>query len=296
LAREHQTPEITEKPAGELTAAQADAFHVEVLGEQRAPATGEGPFRAFGRAALAGEELVGLMAGDLAPRNDDAGEWLLNLRGGVHPRLRRRGIGRRLVESVVADCRALERPVEILATLTEAEVDAGRPFLSALGFDEAVGLVRYQADPLIVPLLPPDARHPTRAYRGGEPATDAAITDVYARAYRGRRNVPQLRLGSSPDLLYLLVFDGDRLVGHTTAQKVNDVCFIDSIVVARSHWASGAADALCGAIHRHALEQAARIVVAYVETTNRPSRALVERNGLTQAAVFSRFSRTVTKG
>ena len=192
-------------------------------------------------------------------------------------------------------CRQTDRHVEILATLTEAEVDAGRPFLSALGFDEVVGLVRYQADPLIVPLLPEDAKHATRAYRDGEPATDAAIADVYGRAYRGRRNVPQLRLGSSSDLVYLLVFDGDLLVGHTIAQKVNDVCFIDSIAVARSHWASGAADALCGAIHRHALQQAARIVVAYIETSNRASRALVERNGLTKVAVFSRFSRTVTK-
>ncbi len=122
------TPEITQKRAGELTAAKVDAFHVDVLGEQRVRTTGDGFFSGFGRAALAGEELVGLMAGDFAPRNEDAGEWLLNLRGGVHPRLRRRGVGRRLMESIVADCRALERDVEMLATLTEAELRRRSPF------------------------------------------------------------------------------------------------------------------------------------------------------------------------
>ena len=289
------TTGITEKRASELTAAEVDAFHVDVLGEQRVRTAGAGLFNGFGRAALAGEELVGLMAGDFVSRNDDTGEWLLNLRGGVHPRLRRRGIGRRLMERLVVDCHELEGGVDMLATLTEAELDAGGPFVSALGFEETVGMVRYQANPRIVPLLPRNGAFATRAYRGGEPATDAAIADLYGRAYRGRRSVPQLRLGFSSDLAYLLVFDGDLLVGHATAQKVNDVCFIDSIVVARSHWASGAADALSGAIHRHALQQAARLVVAYVEASNRASRALIERHGMTEIATFSRFRRTVAR-
>ena len=61
-----------------------------------------------------------------------------------------------------------------------------------------------------------------------------------------------------PGIAYVLAFDADRLIGHA-AVDVNDAeCYVDSIVVVRSHWGSGASDALGRAITRHALAQACR--------------------------------------
>ena len=99
-----------------------------------------------------------------------------------------------------------------------------------------------------------------------------------------------------PGLAYFLAFDGDRLIGHAAVDVRDAECYVDSIVVVRSHWGSGASDALGRAITRHALAQACRRIACVAEIRNRASRALIERQGYRATDQLRRFRRIVENG
>lgn len=295
------TPAIAIEPAGALGAAQVLDFYADIAGVPRPTAwRPAGPCEEFGRAALIDGALVGLLAGGLKAVNDRPEERLLHVYGGVQAGWRRRGIGHRLMEALAGACRDTGRRVAVVVNLSQDQAAAATPFLTKMGFSEVVGSARYVRE--LVNVAPPPAPEATQCYRGGDPALDAAIVDLYRSAYRGRPNVPELTVDdlrgqfADPSLVYFLVFDGDRLVGHANALRTKDDCFVDTIQVARSHWGTGAADSLALAITRHALETGAGRITGAADTTNRANRALMERHGLRVTELTRRYCRIVDRG
>jgi GNAT superfamily N-acetyltransferase len=295
------TPAIAIEPAGALGAARVLDFYADMAGLPRPTAwRPAGPCEDFGRAALIDGALVGLLAGSLKAANDRPEERVLHLYGGVQPGWRRRGIGGRLMEALAGACRDTGRRVAAVVDLGQDQAAAAAPFLTKVGFGEVAGSARYVRD--LVNVAPPPAPEATQCYRGGDPALDAAIVALYRSAYRGRPNVPELTVDglreqfADPGLVYFLVFDGGRLVGHANAQRAKSDCFVDTIQVARSHWGTGAADSLALAITRHALETGAARITGAADTTNRANRALMERHGLRVTELTRRYCRMFEGG
>jgi len=126
--------------------------------------------------------------------------------------------------------------------------------------------------------------------------------DLYRRAYRGRSAIPQLTIESVhrqlefPGFAYVLAFDGEQLIGHAAVFVHDGECYVDSIVVVRSHWGSGASDAMGQAITRHALAEGCSRIACVAEITNRASRALIERQGYKSTGQLRRFRRILQQG
>ena len=139
-------------------------------------------------------------------------------------------------------------------------------------------------------------------YRGGDAATDLAIVDLYRRAYRGRTAIPELTIEDvqrqieGPGFAYFLAFDDDCLIGHAAVYVHGDECYVDSILVVRSHWGSGVSDALGQAITRHAHAQSCRRIACVADIRNQASRALIERQGYKPVEQLRRFRRIVENG
>lgn len=289
---------VTERPAEGLTVSQVHAFYREVLDLPYEVPHSDEPYRGRGRVALASGELIGVLTGGLLPDNDSPEQRFLYLYGAVHPSWRRQGIGRRLLAGLVEDIRGEDRPVTLVATLDRSPAEPAALFLLQQGFSEIPGSVRYERD--LASASPAQGEEPSRPisiYRGGDAGLDSAIVDLYHRAYRGRTAIPQLtiedvrRQTEIPGFAYFLAFDGDRLVGHAAVHVHEAECYVDSIVVVRSHWGSGASDAIGQAITRHALAQACTRIACVAEIRNRASRALIERQGYAPAGQLRRFVR-----
>jgi GNAT superfamily N-acetyltransferase len=282
--------------------AQVVAFGSAVLGRAQPSSVPPGTYEGFGQAALAGSNLVGLLTGGFAAVNECPGEQLLYLYGGVHPVWRRRGIGRQLLGAAADECRKTGRRVTAIVNLNESQVAAGGSFLVKMDFAEVAGAALYERD--LRGATPPSSgeekAYSTHLYRGGDANLNAAIADLHRRAYHGRPNAPVLEdlevQFANRDLVYLLVFDGGRLVGHASALVSKDQYFVESIQVARSHWGTGVSDSLAHAITRHAFEVGARCIGGAADATNRANRALMERHGLRLTELRRRYCRVFEGG
>ena len=287
-------------PASSLSAAQAVDFYSDLAGLPRpVKSRPEGSCREFGCAALVQGVLVGLLAGELKGDNGRPGDALVFLNGGVHGAWRRRGIGRALIEALGEQCQDMGRRTTAVLNLdTHRPVPA--PFLAKTGFDETVGSVCYRRNLGGIAPSPSSTAFETRDYRGGDAALDDAIVDIYRRAYRGRSRVPELSIEMLwADFIdracsYHLVFDSDLLVGHASVRFMKRDCLVESIQVSRSHWATGAGDALALSILRQAFECDAECIVGAADATNWANRALMERHGLQPVGVIRRFCRVFT--
>jgi GNAT superfamily N-acetyltransferase len=292
---------VSERPAEGLRVSELADFYARALGSPKAPSPppDDALFCGLGRVALADGELVGLLTGSVHSENGDPDARVLYLYGAVHPAWRRRGIGRDLLAGLLEEFRGDHRPLTLMATLQGGEPDAAAAFLLQQGFSEARRNVRYERE-LTPDAVPQDeASLQTAVYRGGDAAIEAAIIDLYRRAYRSRQVIPELTAESirrqldAPGFAYVLVFEGDRPVGHSACYVHDAECYVDSIVIVRSHWGSGASDVLVHALFRHALAQGCRRIVGVAEESNRASRALMERHGLGPKEHVRRFRRSL---
>ena len=237
--------------------------------------------------------------------NDDPDQQrFLYLYGAVHSSWRRQGIGRRLFAGLLEDVRCEGGPITLVATLDRdpEQSESAAFFLLRHEFDEIPGSVRYELDLSTVSPVQPEPSQPVSIYRGGDAEVESAIVELYRRAYRGRSAIPQLTIDGVrrqlefPGFVYVLAFDGGRLIGHAAIYVHDAECYVDSIVVVRSHWGSGASDAMGHAITRHALDQGCCRIACVAEMSNRASRALIERQGYKSKGQLRRFHRVIQPG
>jgi ribosomal protein S18 acetylase RimI-like enzyme len=295
-------PEVVERSASELSRSQVSAFFAEVVGGPWVGAR-EGPYSGAGRAAFVAGELVGLLVGNGMLSNENPEDRILVLSGGVHPEWRRRGIGRRLLAAFLAECRPQAGRTAAYVTLHGLADTEGSavPFLVKCGFKESSSLLRYERDLTAFPPDWPEVEGEIVAtrYGGGDAAIDAAIVNLYTRAYRGRDAIALMspealqRLVTNPASTYFVAHDGKLLVGYASTYDGGAECVVGSLAVARSHWRTGASDCLARATIRHAASRSLSKIVGYVEGGNHASRAMVERHGLKQTSRTLRYSRVL---
>jgi GNAT superfamily N-acetyltransferase len=287
------------RPAEGLRVAELTAFYARVLGLPDAAPPGDERYRGWGKAALANGELVGLVTGNLQPDNEDPDARVLYLHGAVHPAWRRRGTGRDLLAGLIEEVRGDHLSVTLMAMLQGGEPDTVAAFLLQQGFGEASRSVLYQRE-LTPDAMPQDSPSlPTVLYRGGDAGIEAAIVDLHRRAYRGRKGLPALtseevrRQSKTPGFAHVLMFDVERLVGQATGFVHDAQYVVDSLAVARSHWGTGASDALLSAMARHGMDAGCQRIVGLTEESNRASRALMERLGFEPKEYIRRFLRRI---
>jgi ribosomal protein S18 acetylase RimI-like enzyme len=207
---------------------------------------------------------------------------------------RRRRVGTRLVEALAAGPRA--RPTWVFAHVEEPD-EIGRSFLGSVGFEVVAEMIMYARDTAAEPPPPPPGPWTLVEYHGGHPGRDAAIVDLHARGYRGNISIPRLTAASvaaqaaDPRLTFLLALDGGRLVGFTLASLTGGTAYIDSLVVARSHWGTHLGDALHGRVAVLARAAGCSRITAMVDRTNHASRRGVERRGMQAAGRTWRLGR-----
>jgi GNAT superfamily N-acetyltransferase len=283
-----------------LLKSEVARFYSDVCGRAYQVPSPDGPFSRLGKAALSDGEVVGLMTGsELRPDNDGSKRGIVNLYGAVRPAWRRCGIGGRLLDGFVEECRSTGAETKIVTSFVDdADLSISR-LLQRHGFVQQPNILRYARALSEAPELEKGGSFAVEVYRGGEPVTEAAIVDLYRRAYRHRPGVPRLTVEGvqeqlmEPRCAYVLVSDAGRLVGHATAYWTAADYFVESVLIARSHWGSGASDFLGKAILRHAIEEGCGRIVGLVETTNAAAQAFNQRHGLSVVEEIRRFTLNV---
>lgn len=258
---------------------------------------------AWGFAALSGEALLGSVSlkGHPAPV---AHESVGYLRLAVGPEHRRAGLGSLLLQRALEAALSGLPCLRVLAYPEAEELDAARPFLERHGFTETAGVRNYRAALAAPSPLPTVAGLAVRPYRGGEPGLDAALLSLYRRAFRGHAEVPAPSLADFqrqlawPHCRCLLLQQAEEPVGLAIFSLEGALCSVDFLFVARSHWGSGGADLLVGAIQRAAIDGGCREIASAAAATNRASCALIERTapGPGRSWVTPRFTRLCLRG
>lgn len=253
---------------------------------------------AWGFAALSGQALLGSVSlkGHLSPTADES---LGYLRLAVGPEHRRAGLGSLLLQHALEAALSRLPCLRVLAYPEAEALEAARAFLKRHGFVETAGVRNYRAALAAPPPLPPVAGLEVRPYRGGEPGLDAALLELYRRAFRGQDAVPAPSLGdfrrqlALPLCRCLLLLQSEQPVGLALFSFEGALCSVDFLFVARSHWGSGGADLLVGAIQRAAIDGGCREIASAAVATNRASCALIERTapGPGRSWVTPRFTR-----
>jgi hypothetical protein len=164
-----------------------------------------------------------------------------------------------------------------VASLGEALRPVLAPFLEATGFVYHSSTMRTEWKGDAVAVLDPSPARFER-YGGGDPEIDAAIVDLHNRSQRSSRLMPpiarELLWTTVPGLIaheYVLLRDEGRLVGHAEWLVVDGKAYINSLVVARSHWGTEVAASLGFETIRILLELGHRTIESSLISTNVPA-------------------------
>lgn len=250
-----------------------------------------------GYAARSGTEILGIVIFTLLP-SLVTGETLCFLFGTVDPAHRRRRLGTRLMKETISAVRKVAPRLVVIAFLPEKDEQSTVAFLRFLGFAEMDTMLRYERDLTQVTCAVEQLTYNIREYKGGEQRVDESIIDLYRRAYRGHLGIPDLTFEwlrkqlAQPSCSYILLRHNGQLVGHASMWINQGECYVDSALVARSHWGSGASDAIARSLLRIAVERGCTTISGMAASTNRPSRSLMERYGLQVGKSIKRFLQT----
>lgn len=123
-------------------------------------------------------------------------------------------------------------------------------------------------------------------YVGGATDVDRAIIDLHNRSFRSSRLVPPIQLDSfrkqwlGQELReYVLAWKNDRLVGYTEWGIVVGMPVINSLVVTRSCWGTGLADAIVIKAMRTILLRGHHKIVASTQSNNAASLSVQKKLG-----------------
>jgi GNAT superfamily N-acetyltransferase len=256
---------------------------------------GDEPCPLSGLLALAGGEVAGC-AIDGEMESAVEGERLMPLVLLVAQAWRRRGIGTRLLETLLAAPRP-PGPVRVIVPCRDTEA-AGAAFLLARGFQPFEDMVIYEMA-LAGPPPPPDPRFAVVEYRGGDGARDAAIVAQHSRAYRREPGAHRLTVEvvqaqcADPRISYVLVEQAGALAGHAMLFVDGPQAWISSLAVDRAFWGTGAADALHAAVVEAARARGCATLGGAARRANHASRRTAERGGQRPARVVRQFTRLI---
>jgi GNAT superfamily N-acetyltransferase len=168
-----------------------------------------------------------------------------------------------------------------VANATEILTSVLVPLLEAAGFVRHSSMMRMEWRGESVTVPDPGPAHLER-YAGGDPDIDRAIVDLHNRAFRPSRLVPPADLERLwkpwPGLQtheYVLAMENGRVVGYAEwLESDGNAPFIDSMVVARSHWGTAVAAAVVTKAIQILLERGHHKIESCVRSNNAASMRL----------------------
>jgi RimJ/RimL family protein N-acetyltransferase len=159
------------------------------------------------------------------------------------------------------------------------------PLLEAAGFFYHSSVIQMEFSGESASVADPS---PTRLerYAGGNPEIDRAIVDLHNRSYRPARLVPRAELERLWDPWpglevreFVLAVENDRLVGHVEWFVTDGEPYVNSLVVARSHWGTAVASALLVKAVQSLCDLGHRKIGSDIRSNNAASMRLVRRLG-----------------
>jgi GNAT superfamily N-acetyltransferase len=263
------------------------------------PESGQNPdalYPGLGYAARSAADVIGIVLFYLIP-SIVPGEDLCFLFGAVDPLYRRRGVGTRLMNEVLAAARLAVNRLALIASLPDRNAESAAAFLGRFGFAEMDCEVHYRHDLIGIELVGENPRFEIREYRGGDPSLDRAIVDLHRRAYRGHPCIADLtdellalRL-ANPSCYYDLLFHESQLIGYASFWINKGDCRVDSLLVARRYWGCGASDALVHSVECLAVERGCASVSTISRRSNRAVISLMHRHSCYEVKTTRRFCR-----
>ena len=195
-----------------------------------------------------------------------------------------------LIERLIYELKANSK-VQIIVSLDQQPMHQsdgiveGEAFWFALGFSPLDVQVHYRG---AIKLHDTEDKSDfsVSKYEGDSATTNAQLSDLYREAYKRRAGIPRVtpesiaRQLSIPSCSYLIMRNGDELIGQVTLFISQSECYVDSIYVKRSYWGTGAADKLTQSLFNYAKNNACQTVSGTAASNNRASRSLMERFGL----------------
>ena len=137
-----------------------------------------------------------------------------------------------------------------VVTTTDSLSPVLAPLLDAAGFVHHSNVMQMEWSGESVTLVDPSPARLER-YAGGNQEMDNAIVDLHNRSYRPSRMVPPVDVARlwKPWLgqevrEFVLALEKDRLVGYAEWAVTDGKSYINSLVVARSHWGTAVARAI----------------------------------------------------
>ena len=286
--------DIVIEPVSSRTMREVAAF-IAAQSEQRWDAPAEDadkPCAWHGFLATHHGEIVGSVIGRARPGLDEE-ESFMYPSVFVATAHRRQGIGRRLV-AALKNAPEHTTPRAWAIAYGDKDSDAER-FALAAGFVFRDEQVHYALE-LPAPDRRTDARWRIVEYHGGNDAYDAALLPLHAQGYRGRFGLPRMTVENlkqqlaAPGMTYLLVFDGELLAGYASLAVNGTLLWVDSVVVTRSHWASGVSDVIGHELAAFGAKQGCTRAEAAADERNHASRRLMLRCGWHESKRVRRFS------
>jgi len=237
-------------------------------------------FSGPGLVALVGRELVGFAkASSLPALRDD--ERLFWMDAAILQDRAEGPLAGRLLAGTLESLPPGEGRLRVLASTPQGQEGVAAALVER-GFREIAAMRRFESA-VGHPVSRPDPRFRLRFYGGGEPALDDAIAALYRRAFHAQPSVPALTPQSLGRFLedsrysFALLFEAESLVAEASLWEDEGELYVGTILVARSHWASGASDFLMNELLCHAARRGCARFSGQIAASNRANLALVER-------------------
>ncbi len=186
-----------------------------------------------------------------------------------------------------------QQPMQATSSMTKEH-----EFWCALGFSQFDMQVFYRGE-VKVDYSQEPSDFTVVQYRGGDRAIHTELCDLHREAYKKRQGIPEIseeiieKQLSIPSCSYLILWHNKALIGLVTLFLFNKECYVDSILIKRRYWGTGAADVLTQSLFDYAKNHDCDIVSGSSASNNWGSRRLMERFGLVAQYQTARMALTL---
>ena len=251
-----------------------------------------------GLVAFHGDMPVGALLWKLVTPADRSSGSFIGASLGVVPELRGRGLGSLLASQLKL---IIEKNPYINTSIQAEDSDPVANYLaSKLQLRARFKRLRYQLT-LTQRLELPNHTYRIAIYDGQERKVVEEVAALYARAFRGQDSVGDLTperfhdFSTQSSSVLLCLWDADRLAAFAGLNQHDSEGWIYWIAAGRRWWGKGVSDVLSSVIHNQLMDMGCTTADAQADENNYPSRALMERFGMTPIKTYVMYGSDVVR-